>query len=112
MTRRSLALVSDTAFSYRHPAHARVKTSSSRTLDPRWMRAAFADVWAGWLAREFDSREEVAVAFRVTFQTACNWWDGTTRPSGDKVFLAMLDPAYRAGLEAELARVAEPKRAA
>jgi hypothetical protein len=29
----------------------------------------------------------------VTFQTACNWWNGTHRPSGDKVALAALrDP--------------------
>ncbi|MDS9468619.1 hypothetical protein RGQ15_13700 [Paracoccus sp. MBLB3053] len=33
----------------------------------------------------FNSREECAVHFSVTFQTACNWFDGMCRPYGDIV---------------------------
>ncbi|MCZ4351551.1 hypothetical protein O4H61_03395 [Roseovarius aestuarii] len=57
--------------------------------------------------------ELVAVAFNVTFQTACNWLDGVTRPTGDKVLLeALRDGAQLLGYaEAHLARAVEKRRA-
>jgi hypothetical protein len=45
--------------------------------------------WAGLVARRCRSREEVAVVFGVTFQTACNWFDGFSTPTGDRVMMAV-----------------------
>jgi hypothetical protein len=45
--------------------------------------------WAGLVARRCRSREEAAVVFGVTFQTACNWFDGFSTPTGDKVLMAV-----------------------
>ncbi len=45
--------------------------------------------WSQLLARRCGSRERAAVMFDVTFQTACNWWDGFSVPTGDKVLQAM-----------------------
>lgn len=45
--------------------------------------------WADLVARRCRSREECAVVFAVTFQTACNWFDGFSCPTGDKVMMAM-----------------------
>lgn len=45
--------------------------------------------WAGLLARRCGSREEAAVVFGVTFQCACNWFDGFSTPTGDKVLMAV-----------------------
>lgn len=45
--------------------------------------------WAGLLARRCGTREEAAVVFGVTFQTACNWFDGFSTPTGDKVLMAV-----------------------
>jgi hypothetical protein len=45
--------------------------------------------WAGLVARRCGSREEAAVVFGVTFQTACNWFDGFSTPTGDKVMMAV-----------------------
>lgn len=45
--------------------------------------------WADLVARRCGTREECAVKFTVTFQTACNWFDGFSCPTGDKVMMAM-----------------------
>lgn len=45
--------------------------------------------WAGLVARRCGSREATAAMFGVTFQTACNWWDEFSCPTGDKVLQAM-----------------------
>lgn len=58
---------------------------------PDVFRADFPQTWARLIRRCFTSRDTVAIFFCVTFQTACNWWDGSTcRPSGDKVALAAM----------------------
>ena len=56
--------------------------------------------WARFVARVCGSREECAVVFGVTFQTACNWFDGFSTPTGDKVMQASADfpEAYAAML--------------
>ncbi|WP_406870469.1 hypothetical protein ABEB22_12655 [Thioclava sp. 'Guangxiensis'] len=59
-------------------------------FDPVPYRAAFAMRWSVFLREMFQSREDVAAAFGVTFGTACNWWDGLNRPYGDHVALAAL----------------------
>jgi hypothetical protein len=46
--------------------------------------------WAGLVARRCGTRERCAVMFDVTFQTACNWFDGFSCPTGDKVMQAQL----------------------
>jgi hypothetical protein len=44
---------------------------------------------ADLLDRRSCSRENTAMLFEVTFQTACNWHDGFTVPTGDKVLTMM-----------------------
>lgn len=76
-------------------------------LCPVRMRAEFPDIWARYLRANFGSAERVAVAFGVTFQCACNWLNGTSRPTGDKVALiALTDPAGLARATAAQRRVA------
>ncbi|MCV2877590.1 hypothetical protein OE699_01890 [Sedimentimonas flavescens] len=59
-------------------------------VEPDAYRVAFCGRWQGLMQHLFRTREDVASAFGVTFQTACNWWDGTNRPSGDRVALAAI----------------------
>ena len=56
--------------------------------------------WSRFVAVVCGSREECAVVFGVTFQTACNWFDGFSTPTGDKVMQASADfpEAYAAML--------------
>jgi len=63
-------------------------------------RADFPDLWSGFLRSQFRSREQAAAYFEVTFQTACNWWDGVVRPSGDKVAQAAIEfgPVFLAAM--------------
>lgn len=51
-------------------------------------RARFADRWRDFLRGNFDSAEEVAVAFGVEGSTARKWWEGSHAPSGFAVGLA------------------------
>lgn len=70
-----------------------MQKSFDNVFDPYRFRSEFLDLWAGYLHQQYRNPEAVAVAFDVTFQSACNWWNGTNRPSGDKVALAALrDP--------------------
>lgn len=62
--------------------------SLPKVFDPRGFRARFADYWSDFLHANYSNPEEVSVAFGVTFQTACNWWRGANRPSGDVVAMA------------------------
>lgn len=48
-------------------------------------RDQFTRRWSLLMIASFPSREECAVHFGVTFQTACNWFDGSCRPYGDAV---------------------------
>ena len=41
----------------------------------------------------FGTRDRCATEMGVTLQTACNWFDGLSRPTGDKVaMLAFMHP--------------------
>lgn len=62
--------------------------SHTKVFEPRAFRARFANYWSAFLRENYASTEEVAVAFGVRHQTACNWWHGANRPSGDVVALA------------------------
>lgn len=46
-------------------------------------------MWADLVARRCGTREACAAMFSVTFQTACNWFDGFSIPTGDKVLQAI-----------------------
>lgn len=70
-----------------------MQKSFDKVFDPYRYRVEFPDLWSAYLRANFRNIETVAVSFDVTFQTACNWWQGTHRPSGDKVALAAIrDP--------------------
>lgn len=103
MTRRPVLTV---VSSRDHDGPGGGKKSLPNVLDPDRMRAEFPEMWSRWLRSEFRNAEHVAVAFGVTFQTACNWLGGTSRPTGDKVAMAMMTPAWRGGLEREFGRAA------
>jgi hypothetical protein len=78
------------------PARRRV---TGAVVDAHSARAA----WAGFVAQVTGSREHCADVFGVTFQTACNWFDGFSTPTGDKVMQASRD--YPAAYARLLARV-------
>lgn len=48
-------------------------------------RDAFMQAWSQFLRLSCGTRGEIARVYDVTFQTACNWWDGDRVPTGDKV---------------------------
>lgn len=84
------------------PAPRRAPMSPSSLVDPRRrarpLRAVSpleaAEAWARFVAETTGSREACAMTFGVTFQCACNWFDGVSRPYLDKVMLgARLFPA-------------------
>lgn len=58
-------------------------------LGPLADKGAFVAWWAALVARRCGSREACAAVLGVTFQTACNWFDGMSCPTGDKVALAV-----------------------
>lgn len=70
-----------------------MQKSFAKVFDPYKLRTEFPDLWSAYLRAHFRNPEAVSVTFDVTFQTACNWWNATHRPSGDKVALAAIrDP--------------------
>ena len=84
-----------------HPPMSRANLLARRRVlgagpwdDVQVWRVDFPDRWSRLVRGSFASRDAVALFFDVTFQTACNWWDGTIcRPGGDKVaLLALADP--------------------
>lgn len=52
-------------------------------------RDAAIDRWIALITRHCGSREACAAMFGVTFQTACNWFDGVSAPSAAAVFQAV-----------------------
>lgn len=48
-------------------------------------RDAFMDAWRRFLRLTSKSRGNIVREYDVTFQTACNWWNGERVPTGDKV---------------------------
>ena len=84
--------------SHPHLAPRRGQMSHTNRVDPvRHGRGRVAPLvtafeakvfWADLVRRRCGSREACAVMFGVTFQTACNWFDGFTVPTGDKMLTA------------------------
>ena len=77
-------------------AHAELLTRGSgagfgaggRAFDAGRYRVLFPERWAGFLQSHFRSVGEVGWFFGVDQRTAQNWWEGSNRPTGDKVALA------------------------
>ncbi len=67
-------------------------------------RDAVRIAWAWAMEHEFGTIERSAAEMRVTFQTACNWWNLFSTPTGDKVFQFSLDyPETFAAMQARVA---------
>lgn len=52
-------------------------------------RAEAIDRWVALINDHCGTRERCAVMFDVTFQTACNWFDGVSAPSAAAMFQAV-----------------------
>jgi len=61
-----------------------------KPFDAHRYRVVFPDLWAEFLRRNFRNSVDVAYHFDVTDQTAENWLNGISRPTGDKVALAAM----------------------
>jgi len=71
------------------------------------MRVEFPEMWSRYLRAEFRNPQAVCLAFGVSFQTACNWWNAVGRPTGDKVALDVLaHPGRFAGFLERVGRAA------
>ncbi len=59
-------------------------------------RMQAAALWSGFVTETCGTREACAVVFGVTFQAACNWFDGFSVPGGDHVLkgAAMFPQAF------------------
>ena len=66
----------------------KTQMSLTKVLDPRQFKAFFAHRFSVFLHENYRNAEEVSVVFGVRYQTALNWWQGTTKPSGDTVAYA------------------------
>lgn len=71
-----------------HAAHAAILARGGVAIDPHRYRVMFPDRWSAYLRAHHRSVEEVAVFYDVTSRCAFNWWEGVSRPTGDKVALA------------------------
>lgn len=65
-------------------------SARERAVDPYRLRAEFPEFWARYLRMHYGRAEVIAVAFDVTFQTGCNWLEGVSRPTGDKMLVEFL----------------------
>ena len=59
-----------------------------KVLEPGSFKAFFAVRFAQFLRDNYRRPEEVAVAFGVHYNTACNWLEGNHRAHGDVVAMA------------------------
>lgn len=66
--------------------------------DAQHFRADFPGLWSDFIRATCATRHDAVVCYGVTFQTACNWWDGRVCiPMGNHVGLAgRLHPAVYA----------------
>lgn len=62
-----------------------------RVIDPHRYRVLFPERWSAFLRAHHRTIEEVAVFYDVTYRCARNWWEGSHRPSGDKVAIAAVE---------------------
>lgn len=79
-------------FEARLAVHGRGRSLAARrrvSVAPVVARGQAMGFWAELVLRRCGSREEVASVFEVSFQTACNWCDAASCPTGDKVLCAI-----------------------
>ena len=67
----------------------RIVGGARRRRAPLVTRHQAKAFWADLMARRAETREDAARIFSITFQCACNWFDGAVVPSGDKVLIAI-----------------------
>ena len=65
--------------------------SRSKELNRYRMQVIAAEIWSDWLHAEFRRPEDVASFFGVRNSTAWNWWNAASRPTADKVMIAVLE---------------------
>ena len=65
--------------------------SRSKELDRYRMQVIAAEIWSDWLRGAFRRPEDVASFFGVRNSTAWNWWNAASRPTADKVMIAVLE---------------------
>ncbi|GGG77696.1 hypothetical protein GCM10011415_28270 [Salipiger pallidus] len=111
MTDHLKLVVSNTACPDRGMSSA--PASRSNILDRYRMRVISADLWSAYLRSHFRNPEAVAAYFEVRGSTAWNWWGGVSRPTADKVMIALLEDAgFVAWLTSAVAADADNRRAA
>lgn len=64
--------------------------SCSKVFEPRSFRVFFKARLSRFLRENYRNPEEVAVVYGVRYQTALNWWNATSAPSGDTVTILAL----------------------
>jgi hypothetical protein len=73
----------------RRPRQARARigrlTPRTVTFASTPARDDFMEAWAKFLKLTSKTRTNVVRQYDVTFQTACNWFNGERVPTGDKV---------------------------
>lgn len=78
--------------------------SRSKKLDRYRMQVIAAEIWSDWLRGAFRRPEDVASFFGVRNSTAWNWWNAASRPTADKVMIAVLEaPGFLEHLTASVA---------
>ncbi|KAB2539674.1 hypothetical protein AL035_17865 [Salipiger aestuarii] len=76
----------------------------AKELDRYRMQVIASEIWSDWLRLEFPRPEDVAVFFGVRSSSAWNWWNASTRPTADKVMIAVLErPGFLKHLAAAVA---------
>ena len=104
MTSRSLTVApapearpSGGQMSCRNPldrAPSRRRAGAAR-VDGFWLKRNMPQLWRNYVRATYRSREACAAYFEVTFQTACNWWDGLHAPSSAVYARASLEDGAR-----------------
>lgn len=83
------------------PVDLRLVSGGRRRRNPLISRPEAKAKWADLIARRCGDREAAADLFKVTFQTACNWFDGFVEPQGRFVLMAVIFWPEEFGLVAE-----------
>lgn len=104
MTIRAIASVSFVAplsgqKSFANPFDLPPAGGRGRARDPRdvgfYLRRNMAVLWGAYVRARFSDREACAAHFGVTFQTACNWWDGANAPASAVYARASIEDGAR-----------------
>lgn len=69
--------------------------TARRGRDAHALKCNMAVLWRRYVRLAYRSREDLRADFDVTFQTACNWWDGAHAPSSAAYARAALQDGVR-----------------